>query len=74
MDVDTPHATVDESIVEDYESLDGLGDEAYVRDYEDIISIRWTHDGIGVLLQEQLGDWSQDQLVTIAKAIDADLP
>lgn len=58
----------------DYDTLDGLGDQAFIADRDDVISIRWQHGGIGVLLQEQAGTWEQDELVTIAEAIDADLP
>lgn len=74
VDVGDAKTVLDEVIVDDYEPLDDLGDEAYIQDEDEIISIRWNHEGIGVLLQEQYGDRSQEELVPIAQAIDDDLP
>lgn len=58
----------------DAKPLDGLGDEATIHQANDVISIRWRHGNLGVLLQEQAGDWERDELIPIAEAMDADLP
>lgn len=74
IDVDDADSVLEEASGPYYKSLDGLGDKAYIQDEMDVVSIRWEHDGLGVLLQEQYGEWEPDDLITIAHGIDDDLP